>query len=376
MADDETALVDNQNRKTFVKKNVHFSGGDDIDCDSEPMHIRVTIYSMQGICRRNLTTGKKLHQNQHLKSVGNASKKSSFTAPTTALISMRGETVHTLVPSIPLQFQEQRKEEKSVRGSAFWQNDAVPEEAASKDQLPLSTFELSRIMKRQCFQPHGRIGHVSHYLPERVDFVVGVGQGKEMLPLGIALIAVSGEEEVENITNIPIKAIYDKIDKRKGKTYHKKGFFLDNESNCYSLDTNAILRVGIRVIPKHNYIPKTMGNSENAPKEQETSEGNKFIELNDENSLIAEFKEAQINEEMIRKELATKPQDPPKFEFLFCSLPFCGDMEMVHSPRLASTTRGANKISEARVLSLRAMSDVSGSTLRWLSRHPSPKEEI
>jgi hypothetical protein len=376
MADDMTALVDNQNRNSFVKTPIQFSIGVDDDCISELMRIEITVYSMQGICRKIQRKGGKPPK----PSAGNTadfSKNSGFTPPTTALISLRGEVVHTVVPSIPLKFNEGKKGKESVRGSAFWQSNVVSEGATNEDYIASSTFVLKRAMRRQCFQPNGSIKFMSHYQPERVDFVIGVGKGKNMYPLGIASIAISGEEEAEQLTNAPIRSIYEKDGKRKNG--HKKGLFFDGESHYYGLSNNAILRVGVRVIPEHNYIPKTLENGTRVTKKQEDC---KFIELNDENSLIAEFKEAQ---EQLEKEISTPKNvhrsNPPAFGLLNCSFPFCGAIELPFSSVASSQTLNTkppdatNKISEARVLSMRVISDVSGSTFRWLSRQTSAHHE-
>jgi hypothetical protein len=368
MADDMTALVDNQNRNSFVKTPIQFSIGVDDDCISEPMRIQLSVYSIQGICRKNFKKGGK-------------PRHSGFTPPTTALISVRGEVVHTVVPSIPLKFNEGQKGNDTIRGSAFWQSNVVSEVPVDRigDGILPPTFMLKRVMRRQCFQPNGTIGFMSHYQPERVDFVIGVGKGKDMYPLGIASIAISGEEEVEQLTNAPIKSICEMAGKHRSKKGHKKGLFYDGESHLYGLSNNAILRVGVRVIPEHNYIPKTVGNASVTKK----NENVKFIELNDENSLIAEFKEAQ---EQLEKEASTpKTREhsakQPAFGLSNCSFSFCGAIDLPFSQVNLSQSWNkkppdvANKISEARVLSMRVMSDVSGSTIRWLTRQTSSKHD-
>jgi hypothetical protein len=287
MPDYRKALVDNHDRNSFAKTPIIFSHGKD-ECITEPMRIQVTVYSLQGICRRNLN-----RRGKYPEIIADTSKNLDFTPPITALISVRGEVVHTLAPSIPLKFNEGRKGHDFVCGSAFWQSNIISAESTNGDDVSSSTFELKRVMKRQCFQPNSRIGHISHYQPERVDFVVGVGKGNDMYPLGIASIAISGEEEAEHLTNAPIKSIYEKARMKQGNKCHSKGLFFDGESHSYGLWNNAILRVGVRVIPEHNYIPKTVGDFCNGSTVKKPRDSSKFIELNDENSLIAEFKEAQ-----------------------------------------------------------------------------------
>lgn len=372
MADDMTACVDNQNLNSFVKTPIQFSLGVDDDIISEPLRIQLTVYSMQGICRKSVTNGGK---SPNLTA-------NTFKPPTTALISLRGEVVHTVVPSMPLKFNEELNGRTFVQGSAFWQNKDLSEETKNGDDVSPSTFVLKREMRRQCFQPEASIGHMSHYQAERVDFVVGVGKGKDMYPLGVASIAISGEEEAEQLTNVPIKSIYEKHGRKLGKKCHQKGLFFDGESHFYGLSNHAILRVGVRVIPEHNFIPQTLRNSGNAtPVTTNDSKRNKFIQFNDENSLIAEFKETQMQ---YAKEASTPRNQkvPPENQSAFglFTFPFCGAMELALSqattqPLATQPLDTTNKISEARVISMRVMSDVSGSTLRWLAQQTSTLHE-
>jgi hypothetical protein len=100
----------------------------------------------------------------------------------------------------------------------------------------------------------------------------------------------------------------------------------------------------------------------------EKNEDNMYIELNDENSLIAHFKESEQTETM------ASTIDKKDEYTSGCYLTFCGALECWpgsarRPPLLSSDSRTMeSKILEAKVLSLRAMSDVSGSTARWQMR--------
>ncbi len=329
---------------------------------SELMIIRVTLYSIEGIRRHDVET-----QNSTFRTLRHMmTSKSTSTAPTTAIASLRGQIVKTLVPSGPLSYHELRKAERSVRGVASWQeSNILDDETRKKDVMPHSTFELSRSMRRQCFRREGRIDHMSQYLPEMVELVVGVAKGKEIFPLGIASIVVSGEEEGERLVNIPIKSFLVRNDKMRRNGRQKKGLTFDGDSYWYSLDNNAFMRVGICVIPRHNFIPKTMKTTEKTNSIPEEDEENMFIELNDENSLIAQFKESQQTE--TNQSFSERmDEDAPGC----CNnMMFCGALGRWPEPaqRLSSLS-SETKVMEAKVLSHRFISDVSGSTVRWQMR--------
>jgi hypothetical protein len=350
----ETATMSKQNRhKSSKSRGIEEEGQNAF----EPMRIQLTVYSMEGIRRQDGEQSQK-----SLKIKKNTTPQSSFIAPTTALVSVRGQLIRTLVPSAPVAFHKQRKGEKSLRGMAFWQNDKSGDDnQRSKYDLPPTTFELLRDMKKQPFQPNTKIEQMSHYIPERIDLVVGIARGKEILPLGTSTVAVSGEEEGEFLTNIPIKALPMKTERKNGKIYPTKAAILNGDKHWYSLDSNAILRVGVRVIPRHNYIPTTM-NPLITPKSPRWSNVEKIIELNDENSLIAKFKSEHQTYE---KNTDKNQQDERPHGF--SSFYFCGALNCWSEPSTSDSHQylDYNKITEAQVLTVRGMSDVSGSTMRW-----------
>jgi hypothetical protein len=368
--DDETILTQKQRFQSLGDKPMHFvQSNDDAVVVSEPMRIQISIYSMEGIRRYKVANQLSSAQNQKRFFAKKNLKNSNVSAPITALISVRGELIKTVVPSIPLIFHDVRQGEKSVRGMAFWQDELSGELVKHKDEIPPSTFELSRTMKRQCFHPAAKIGRVSHYNPVKIDLVIGVGRGTNICSLGTSSVVVSGEEEGEYLTNIPIKTLLGRTEKKRGKVRRQIASYHDGNSYIYTLDSNAMLRVGIRVIPQNNYIPKTMTilSAEEMPMVE--NEDNIYIELNDENSLIAQFKESEQNEL-----LNNKGGQPHYLNDSGYSLFLCGAISCFSVQPVGTMSRPESKISEAKVLSVRAMSDVSGSTIRWQSRLESKYE--
>jgi hypothetical protein len=365
MLDNPAAVIGNQKQNVSSKTQPNDS---DFRC-SEPMRIQVTVYSLEGIRRHDAETRQSTTQNQSRIFQKRSIPKLTSTAPTTAIISLRGQVIKTLVPSAPLSFYEPRKAERSVRGIAYWQENSLNAEIRNKDNISPSTFELTRNMRRQCFHREARIDQVSQFLPERVDLVVGIARGKDIFPLGVASVVVNGEEEGESVMNIPIKSLVTQNEKmlsKKGR--QKKGLLFDGDSYWYSLEFNAFLRVGICVIPRHNYIPKTMETMNKFNSTIEKSEDNMYIELNDENSLIAHFKDSEQTETMASI-IDKRDEYKSGYNLTFCGALECWPGLARQPPSLSSDSKTmASKILEAKVLSLRAMSDVSGSTARWQMR--------
>jgi hypothetical protein len=357
MVDDAATVNYRQNVSAMKPLHAGQTNDGDFIC-AERMRIQVTIYSIEGIRRHDLKSPRQ-GKTQSLFSKKRNTPKSTSKVPTTALISLRGEIVKTLVPSGPLTFHEQRSTKPSIRGVAFWQDTTSVGEVKSSDEFPQSTFELSRKMKRQCFHRNTRIGQISQYYPERVDLVVGVARGSEILPLGTASIAVSGEEEGENLINISLKSLVVNPEKTNEKLRPKKGSYFDGDTYCYSLDANAILRVGVCVIPQHNYLPRAMTKLTAEEYISGKDDSVTLIELNDENSLIAKFKEAEKGE--------TTNEVDGSHDSGFSRF-VCGAMGCWSIPTQKPEAHSNNKFMEAKVLSMRAMSDVSGSTMRWQTR--------
>ena len=364
MADTPASVTDNR------KQNLLMQGhNDDSSNYTEPMMIQVTIYSIEGIRRSDAEARKYTSRSQSCVSQKRNTPASTSRAPTTAIISLRGQVVKTLVPSAPLSFYKPQKAETSARGTAYWQENILGEEIRSKDDVPPPTFAITRNMRRQRFHREIRINQISQLLPERIDLVVGIARGKDISPLGVASVVVNGEEEGESVINIPIKSLTqnDKVLSKKAR--QKRGLVFEGDSYWYSLDFNAFLRIGICAIPRHNYIPRLLEIKNKTKSSSEKSEDDVFIELNDENSLIAHFKESEQIE-------ATTPTIDKRDEYASgCDLMFCGAMGYWSGPAIRPPSHSSeskstleNKILEARVFPLRAMSDVSASTARWRTR--------
>eukprot|EP00540_Astrosyne_radiata_P007679 CAMPEP_0116860850 /NCGR_PEP_ID=MMETSP0418-20121206/22662_1 /TAXON_ID=1158023 /ORGANISM="Astrosyne radiata, Strain 13vi08-1A" /LENGTH=464 /DNA_ID=CAMNT_0004495339 /DNA_START=84 /DNA_END=1476 /DNA_ORIENTATION=+ len=81
--------------------------------------------------------------------------------------------------------------------------------ASSGGLLERSTFTLLRVMMKESYDRgiHGRGAMVPHYVHERIELQINLSKGSESIPLGVATLVVSGEEEGPITMNLPAKAI-------------------------------------------------------------------------------------------------------------------------------------------------------------------------
>jgi hypothetical protein len=240
--------------------------------------------------------------------------------------------------------------DRNANRDAFWKSfdsNANNTTDAATEQNPLcsatATIRLSRLMQRETYNSNkGRIQQVSHYVHERIDLQVGVARGKELVPLGIASIAVSGEEEQQVITNVPVKSLFPNMDetvtfycpagtnpsnsgrsfpkftsksRKMKKSGDKRKDHFRHDPYAYSLAENATLRVGIRVLPQkyreeqqQQQLQELTMVNQGTTKELFRPNGEIYFELEDENSLIAQLEYEQREMEFLRKFLASSPR--------------------------------------------------------------------
>jgi hypothetical protein len=112
--------------------------------------------------------------------------------------------------------------------------------------LESSTFKVIRAMKQNSYRPE------TPYLVETVDLNVAIGRGCDVIPVGFASLAVTGDEEGEVIMNLPVKQGQSKSTmkpKRSGKDKKSRRRLCSATADRFSLAENATLRVGVRVLP-------------------------------------------------------------------------------------------------------------------------------
>ena len=211
--------------------------------------------------------------------------------------------METFLPSLNLQKPpEDSKSDHSLNQTAVWRhsNEHSIDEAEREERC--TTFTMTRVMKKQDFdrkKPVADATQIANYYPETIEINVGVGRGKDVASLATASIVVTGDEESEVILSVPVKAV---INKKKGLRRRMRGkqkkasapeaTFAADPLCSYSLEENAILKVGIKSTPQVNQDSYSItGGSKKGTLDHilEELEDSLLLEINDENSLLSEL---------------------------------------------------------------------------------------
>jgi hypothetical protein len=209
--------------------------------------------------------------------------------PTTAVISVQRErkasgfVMETFLPSRKLK-SHLSADSSQQRYSALWTDDCVLALLDSERHMEPTTVEINRLMQREFYRPDSAIGQISNFVHQRIDLNVSVGRGCDLIPLGVASITITGDEEVEVITNAPVKpATKQEMGWKSSFGNNKQNCFADEPQFRFALEDNATLRVGVRV------VSAKIREQSNFSLHQCSPEQLLFIELNDENSLFGKL---------------------------------------------------------------------------------------
>lgn len=245
----------------------------------ELMNVRLAIYGISGIVCERVEGRKKRFEKKGFaagndmkssSSSNNASTTSSITSaggfpwndvinfeqsssvPTTAVLSCEKNTigsqtsVQTYLPSMPLQ-QPVAILSNKAHYSASW-----PLERSSLERddsaNELSSFQIIRCMESAGYVA-GKEGGAS-FLTQHVELNVSISRGTDIFPLGSARVAFSGDEEQETIMYVPVQAVQSKQGKFLKKKKTLRTNFASDPTLKWSLEENASVRVGIKVIPQ------------------------------------------------------------------------------------------------------------------------------
>ena len=170
--------------------------------------------------------------------------------------------IATHVPSLPLSIPSSSFSDKVHNFLVRWPADYDPRGDA------LSTFQLSRLMKRDAFYSDGT-GLSSGFQPEEIELTVGIMRGSEMLTLGKATLVITGEENEELVIDLPINTekdivknkkkeppplkrtnskIFGKVTKPNAKILKPLSFPSDKRRK-FHLTENAMIRLHVSVTP-------------------------------------------------------------------------------------------------------------------------------
>jgi hypothetical protein len=377
------------------------------------VNIHITVYALSGImcrvedCRKRGVANKALRGLEGKKRVKGrkgkttpipigerSSQRKQMYTPTTAVVSCQrnivssGTAIETFLPSQSLR-KPSLAPGQSSRQTAIWNSSESTHTYSfdTKEQERCTTFSITRVMQRQAYHPFEEMGQIANYIPETIDLNVGVCRGKDKIPLAVASVAVTGEEEGETIISAPVKQTRLKEGRRKlfksgsmseEKKRNQASFSSDPEYS-YSLEENAILRVGVRVSPYQG------GGDDHSLAKKETLddilagmfEENVILELNDENCLLEQLARTGTRP-------GTRAGTRARTESVEVQMPqsilrglFCGAMEMCSENSILYSKeeerqeqRTVSKKTAAEVLPLSLMSSVSHSTLESRSGSP------
>jgi hypothetical protein len=192
--------------------------------------------------------------------------------PVTAVVSFQRNafssttSLETFLPSLPLVASSSIRPGSSYRYQASWMRKKTGNEAhnmsrssswrkgssasEAESDKDACTFKVIRTMRRESYRPGVSIEDVSNYSYETVDLNVLVGHRQNLVSLGVASLVVTGDEEGENVVKIPVRQSSTKNVKGRGKGKGSSASFLPHDPEWrYSLEENATLCVGVRVVP-------------------------------------------------------------------------------------------------------------------------------
>jgi hypothetical protein len=343
------------------------------ECDTEEMHIELNAYSLHGmICRTHLSRKSK---KRRIKSSTN------YSAPITAVLAVQRKLTssetspNTFLPSLPLKkMLDKSHDDNHQRCSAYWFDGR--DNLTSDDHHPGDThpkLKFTRIMQREPYRANTMAQQVSHYVHERIDLQIYVGKGTELIPLGVASIMVSGEEEKETVVNAPVKPIkkFSSEISSLGPMHTKTCLAEGSEVQSFELEDNATLKVGVKVIPNQLVLDAQFLTKQSNISVGVSNNESKIIELDDDNHLIHDYIESNCTSEtssQMSKMSFHAPDIPPSFgDFLCGVLTVCGSDHIdnkngcsPHSDILLQ--QQISKKTEAVVIPLAQLSDVSEST--------------
>jgi hypothetical protein len=172
---------------------------------------------------------------------------------TTAVISClkngtnNNASFETFLPSLPLG-KPTASSPNEFRYAAAWPSDqaVLRQGEGGKDR---STFAVTRCMKQATFIPG--IEARSNCCDETIELGINISSGTELIRLGTALITINGDEkgEVEmNVSTTPFIFNSKKLKKKK----NKYGYFSNDSSKRFYLDTNSVIKVGIQLTPEED----------------------------------------------------------------------------------------------------------------------------
>lgn len=175
----------------------------------------------------------------------------------------RSRQIATHVPSLPLTVPVASFGDKVHNFLVRWPADFDPHGDA------LSTFKLSKLMKRDAFYADAP-GLNTGFVPDEIELSIGLMRGSEILTLGKTKLIVTGNEVDEMIIDLPISnekevvknktrdpsplkrtssKVFGKSTKNTTKTLKPLSFPSD-KSRKFHLTDNAMIRLRVQLFPR------------------------------------------------------------------------------------------------------------------------------
>lgn len=267
------------------------------DGEFELMHVKVTVLGLTGIVCETATPKKRKPSLTKTARAGDNFKNTPISRNTqgstvSSLSSTDGSTFsdrplcHNHIPTVAVvAFQRNVTNSETViathlpshplgmpvssfgslyRYIAHWptESDSFVQQNGEVDR---ASFTLLRVMMRDAYATSDLEGARVSYATETIDIHIGLSRGKDMIPLGVASIVITGDEEGAELMVLPAKPLSTKGKsmvlgsggkKRRPRLFKsmKKASFPDDPSKTFRLDENASLRVMVKVLPSHAVI--------------------------------------------------------------------------------------------------------------------------
>jgi hypothetical protein len=133
----------------------------------------------------------------------------------------------------------------------------------------VSSFTFLRVMMREGIDLGEGMQEstmISKYVHETIDIEINLSRGKEIIPLGVATLAITGDEEGPTQMSLPARPIVFKgkkavlgnsadLKRRKNKLFKKKimrASFKSDPKRTFFLDENATLCVTVMIAPQES----------------------------------------------------------------------------------------------------------------------------
>jgi len=335
------------------------------------MDIKIKIYSLSGVKsyvdtnsrNKRFSTSQKERKGKERPSYRRDGAAKTRKTPVTAVVSCEeyvGESNYPVETYLPSQtIPRPRTAQKG-------QNQTVPWDTSSRTSSPRGfeqAFLISRVMQRQLYVRKERTRIIESYLPETVNIKVGIACGKDVITMGTASIAITGDEECETTTHVPVRLIpyaqkrFRRQRKKERTRDQVEKSFPTDPSFKVSFTQNTALKVGVqaRVREKlaHRKYSRKLNNS--------LHERSLVIELNDENSLL----DLDIESKTTRDRNPAKPTSSTLTSYFCNSTLFPAICQAPADNHVETTyqTPSHRRVSSAVVLPPFLMSSISESTL-------------